>query len=74
MVERRTPEREVEGSILTQVARVVSLSKIHLPPKSTGYTQKAVAPSQHDSEIAYWDVKKNETKRNIWVLRVELWF
>ena len=28
--------------------RVVSLSKIHLPPKSTGYTQEAVAPSRHD--------------------------
>ena len=25
--------------------RVVSLSKIHLPPKSTGNTQEAVAPS-----------------------------
>ena len=28
--------------------RVVSLSKTHLPPKSTGNTQEAVAPSQHD--------------------------
>ena len=28
--------------------RVVSLSKIHLPPKSTGNTQEAVASSQHD--------------------------
>ena len=29
--------------------RVVSLSKIHLPPKkSTGNTQEAVAPSPHD--------------------------
>ena len=29
--------------------RVVSLSKIHLPPKkSTGNTQEAVAPSRHD--------------------------
>ena len=27
---------------------VVSLSKIHLPPKSTGNTQEAVAPSRHD--------------------------
>ena len=27
---------------------VVSLSKIHLPPKSTGNTQEAVAPFQHD--------------------------
>ena len=28
--------------------RVVSLSKIHLPPKSTGNTQEAVAPYRHD--------------------------
>ena len=28
--------------------RVVSLSKIHLPPKSTGNTQEAVAPSRND--------------------------
>ena len=28
--------------------RVVSLSKIHLPPKSTGNTQEAVALSRHD--------------------------
>ena len=28
--------------------RVVSLSKIHLPPKSTGNTHKAVAHSHHD--------------------------
>ena len=28
--------------------RVVSLSKAHLPPKSTGNTQEAVAPSLHD--------------------------
>ena len=27
---------------------VVSLSKTHLPPKSTGNTQEAVAPSRHD--------------------------
>ena len=32
------------GLILTQV---VSLSKIHLHPKSTGNTQEAVAPSRH---------------------------
>ena len=27
---------------------VLSLSKIHLPPKNTGNTQEAVSPSQHD--------------------------
>ena len=37
------------GSILTQPGRrVVSLGKIHLPPKSTGNTLEAVAPSRHD--------------------------
>ena len=28
--------------------RVVSLSKVHLPPKSTGNTKEALAPSGHD--------------------------
>ena len=28
--------------------RVVSMSKAHLPPKSTGNSQEAVAPSQSD--------------------------
>ena len=28
--------------------RVLSLSKAHLLPKSTSYTQGVVAPSQHD--------------------------
>ena len=41
--------------------RIVSLSKIHLPPKSTGNTQEAVAPSRHDRKLVYWDVKQ---KRN----------
>ena len=44
--------------------RVVSLSKTYLPPKSTGNTQEAVAPSQHDRKIVYRDVKNqsNQTK------------
>ena len=41
--------------------RVVSLSKTYLPPKSIGNTQEAVAPSQHDRKIVYWDVK-HQTK------------
>ena len=47
VVERRTPELEVRGLILTQVA---VLSKIHLPPNSTctGNTQEVVAHSRHD--------------------------
>ena len=37
--------------------RVVSLSKTYLPPKSTGNTQEAVAPSQHVFCIMTADVK-----------------
>ena len=61
MVEGRTPEREVGGFDPHSGLRVVSLSKIHYLQKSTGNTQKAVAPSRHDRKIVYWDVK-----RNIW--------
>ena len=48
--------------------RVVSLSKIHLPPKRTGNTQEGVAQSQHDRKIVYWDIKqkRNETKRKVY--------
>ena len=38
--------------------RVVSLSKIHLPPKRTGNTQQALAPSKHDRKIVNWNVKQ----------------
>ena len=37
--------------------RVVSLNKTHLLPNSTGNTQEAVAPSQHDRNIVNRDVK-----------------
>ena len=43
--------------------RVVSLSKIHLPPKSTGYTQDVVAPSRHDRKNVYWDAKQKKKKQ-----------
>ena len=45
--------------------RVVSLSKIHLPPKSTGYTQEAVAQSRHDLKKLFTGMlgkKRNQTK------------
>ena len=45
VVKRRTPEREVEGFDPHSGRRVLSLSKIHLPPKNTGNTQEAVASS-----------------------------
>ena len=47
VVDRRTPEREV-GGFDPHSGRRVSLSKIHLLPKSTGNTLEAVAPSRHD--------------------------
>ena len=53
MVECRTSERGVGDSILTQVAALCPC-KIHLPPRSPGNTQEAVAtqeamaPSRHD--------------------------
>ena len=44
----RTPDPEVGVRAPLRSNRVVSLSKAHLLPKSTGNTQEAVAPSQHD--------------------------
>ena len=43
--------------------RVVSLSKAHLLPESTGNTQEAVASSQHDRKIVYRDVKNQSTNQ-----------
>ena len=40
MVEHQTPEREVGGFNPHSGRREVSLSKIHLPPKSTGNTPR----------------------------------
>ena len=57
VVERRTPEREVGGSILTQVAVLCPLAGYIYLPKSTGNTQEVVAPSQHDRKFFDWDVK-----------------
>ena len=48
VVERRTPEWEVGGSILTQVAVLCHWARYIYLPKSTGNTQEAVAPSRHD--------------------------
>ena len=67
MVEGRTPEREVRGFILTQVAVLCPWARYIYFSKSTGNTQEAVAPSRHDWKIGYWDVKqnRNETKQNL---------
>ena len=44
--ELRIKRSEVRASLGSN--RVVSLSKAHLLSKSTGNTQEAMAPSQHD--------------------------
>ena len=44
----RTPDPEVGGSSYTRVKPCCVLDKANLLPKSTGNTQEAVAPSQHD--------------------------
>ena len=43
-----TAEQEVGGVDPHSGRHVVSLSKLHLPPKSTGNAQEAVSPSHHD--------------------------
>ena len=45
--------------------RVVSLSKIHLPPKNTGNTQEGMAASRHDRKIVDWDVKPQPKPKKI---------
>ena len=55
MVECWAPKREVGGFDPHLGRCVVSLIEIHLPPKSTGNTQEAVAPSRHYRKIVYWD-------------------
>ena len=60
----RTPDPEVGGSSPLGSNRVVSLSKVHLLPKSTGNTQEAMALAQHDWKIVYRDVKNQSTNQH----------
>ena len=56
VVECRTPEREVGGSIPT--AAVLCPGARHFTPRKYWLiTQEAVAPSRHDWKIVDWDVK-----------------
>ena len=50
----------------TYLRRVVSLSKTHSLPKSTGNTQEAVALSHHDWEIVYRDFKNQINQPTAW--------
>ena len=52
----RTPDPVVGVRVPLGSDCVVTLSKTHLLPKSTGNTQEAKAPSQHDRKIVYRDV------------------
>ena len=70
----QTPDPEVGVRAPLRSNRIVSLSKAHLVPKSTGNTQEAVAPSQHDLKIVYWDVKNhiNHSILNICISTLEI--
>ena len=59
----RTPEREVGGSILTQVVVLCPWARHSLLPKSTGNTQEAVAPSRRDWKLftVMLSQQRNET-------------
>ena len=56
VVECRTPEREVGGSIPT-AAVLCPWARHFTPRKYWLITQEAVAPSRHDWKIVDWDVK-----------------
>ena len=57
VIERRTPEREVGGSILTRVAVLYPWARYIYLPISTSNTQEAMALCRHDWKIVDWDVK-----------------
>ena len=74
MVERQTLEQEVGGSILTQVTVLYPLARYIYLPKSTGNTQEAVAPSQHDKKIVDWDVKPQPKQTKTYLIVENLSF
>ena len=63
MVECRTPEREVGGSIPT-AAVLCPWARHFTPRKYWLITQEAVAPSRHDWKIVDWDVKPQHKQTN----------
>ena len=60
VVECRTPEREVGGSIPT-AAVLCPWARHFTPRKNWLITQEAVAPSRHDWKIVDWDIKPQHT-------------
>ena len=63
VVEYRTPEREVGGSIPT-AAVLCPWARHFTPRKYWLITQEAVAPSRHDWKIVDWDVKPQHKQTN----------
>ena len=63
VVECRTPEREVGGSIPT-AAVLCPWARHFTPRKYWLITQEAVTPSRHDWKIVDWDVKPQHKQRN----------
>ena len=63
VVECRTPEREVGGSIPT-AAVLCPWARHFTPRKYWLITQEAVAPSRHDWKIVDWDVKPQHKQTN----------
>ena len=63
VVECRTPEREVGGSIPT-AAVLCPWARHFTPRKYWLITQEAVAPSRHDWKIVDWDVKPQHKQKN----------
>ena len=71
VVECRTPEREVGGSIPT-AAVLCSWARHFTPRKYWLITQEAVAPSRHDWKIVDWDVKPQH-KQNLFCFCLNLY-
>ena len=63
VVECRTPEREVGGSIPT-AAVLCPWARHFTPRKYWLITQEAVAASRHDWKIVDWDVKPQHKQTN----------
>ena len=55
VVECQTPEQEIRGLILTQVAVLFPWARYIYLPKSTGNTQEVV--SETEKLLTHWDVK-----------------
>ena len=62
MVERRTPEQEV--GVRNPPPPYCVLKQDTLLPESTGYTQEAEAPSQHDEKLLNRTFNLNKKNNN----------